>query len=167
MEAPPGSFDAITAGEAFHRFDQPIIGAKARSWLTPSGLFVVLWCDAVWEGTEPWQSLLREIMERWEPPSAAARHPRAAPPEAGIGRVLGDAGFLDKGEFEFRISHAWDADSILGNLYSTSVFSKHALGPDAAAFETDLRRGLLSTYPENNFPQTVRFFYTLAGLATE
>jgi ubiquinone/menaquinone biosynthesis C-methylase UbiE len=37
LDAPPGAFDLITIGEAFHRLDQPLVTRKALGWLKPGG----------------------------------------------------------------------------------------------------------------------------------
>lgn len=162
LAAPRADFDMITMGEAFHRFDQPLVLRRARSWLAPGGFLVTLGAGAVWEGRAPWQVLLKEVLLRWKPPGAATGHPSAPPPGIRFGRVMADAGFVDLGDFDFPVPHVWTVDSLIGYAYSTSAWSKRALGAHVAGFEDDMRRTLLSRYPQDRFPETVTFSYTLA-----
>ncbi len=151
----------ITMGEAFHRFDQPVILRNARSWLAPGGFLVALGSEGVWDGSAPWQRSLKEVMLRWKPSGTGTGHPSHPGPGIRSGRVMAEAGFVDLGDFEFRVPHVWTVDSLIGFAYSTSAWSKRALGGGATGFEEDLKRTLLSKFPQNRFPETVTFSYTL------
>jgi hypothetical protein len=47
-------------------------------------------------------------------------------------------------------------------MYSTSILSHQALGPNVEAFARDLRKRLLEVEPDGVFRETISFSYTLA-----
>ena len=75
--------------------------------------------------------------------------------------MLTGHGFEHVGTFGFPHPHVWTVDSILGNLRSTSRFSRRALGHDVERFDDDVRRALLAHDSSGRFPETLRFYYSL------
>jgi hypothetical protein len=105
-------------------------------------------------------------MRRWQQrPGTEGRLPagyeadRAARPDLDILRATG---FEIIGRRDFGVSLVWTADEIAGFVASTSVLSPEALGPDAAAFDAELRRALLRCEPDGEFRQETTFAYDLA-----
>jgi SAM-dependent methyltransferase len=43
LDAPPGAFDLVTIGNAFHRLPRDVVAAKIRRWLGPGGHLALLW----------------------------------------------------------------------------------------------------------------------------
>lgn len=76
--------------------------------------------------------------------------------------VLRAAGFAAIDDHQFRIPYVWTLAALVGNLYSTSLASPHALGDRAEAFGADLRRTLLAYDARGHYPATLSFGYTLA-----
>src|SRR5262249_49438535 len=81
LEAPPGAFDLVTMGEAFNRFDQPIVISKLIGWLKPNGMVAAMGgIPTKKEERSPWEVVFDEVCARWTPPGAAAAHPNARQP---------------------------------------------------------------------------------------
>lgn len=166
LAAPPGAFDLITIGEAFHRLDQRLIAQKALGWLRPGGCLATLGGDGVLAGQEPWQLTVAEVAHRW----MARAFPEGwadAGPGAEVGpeaqeRVLREAGFADVARRTFREPHGWTFAEVVGYLRSTSVCSNKALGDDFAAFEAELKSALLALAPSLTFAETMTWGFTLA-----
>jgi SAM-dependent methyltransferase len=142
FEAPAGSFDLVTIGEAFHRVDQPVIARKARAWLKPAGCFATLGARAVLDGEHPWLAAATEVRRRWTarvfPDGPAVARAGIEPgPEAAI-RVVENAGFTLVADRAQGVAHAWSFEGLLGFMHSTSVASKKVLGDNADAFADDL-----------------------------
>jgi SAM-dependent methyltransferase len=125
LEAESASFELIVIGEAFHRLDQPLVAAKALTWLGPGCCIATMGCHGIMSGTEPWQRTVAETVCRWteggsggDPADAKlARGPEHCE------RVLRDAGFVDVASYSFVQPHDWTIESYLGYLYSTSFCS--------------------------------------------
>ena len=165
LEAPPGSFELITIGEAFHRLDQRLIAARALEWLPPGGCLATMGCESIWRGAEEWQSLVAAIVNGWTGQSVGTPIETNAngtqPGGPPHGEFLRAAGF-DIESYEFFVPYVWTLESIVGNLYSTSIASKRVLGDRAEAFEADLRRALVAYDSTGRYRETLRFGYTLA-----
>lgn len=166
LAAPPGGFDLITIGEAFHRLDQSLIAQKAMTWLRAGGCLATLGGVGILDGHEPWQMTVADVAHRWMA--------RAFPDGWGIAltgakvgpgsqeRVLRGAGFIEVTERSFRVPRDWTFDEIVGYLQSTSVCSRKALGDDFEAFEAELRTALRDQAPSLTFHEAQSFGYTLA-----
>ena len=165
FEAPAGAFHLVTAGEAFHRLDRPRVAALAYRWLAPGGAFVTLGLENFLMGDAPWRRILAEVVRAFigEP----AR--RLGAPNAPITQEIADqeatlraAGFAPVVTREFGAAHEWRLPELLGNLRSTSILSRAALGDRHRAFETALTTALLACDPSRRYAETVRFGYTVA-----
>ena len=165
VEASPGSFELITIGEAFHRFDQRLIAERAMKWLAPGRCLTTLGCFSLMQGLEPWHDILRQVVRMWrDDGSATIPSGRSSPQSRGFDhdrKVLTAFGFEDIGTYDFPCPYVWTLESILGNLHSTSRFSRRALGPAAECFEADVRRELLAYDASGRYPETLRFGYSL------
>jgi SAM-dependent methyltransferase len=159
VEVPTGSMELVTMGEAFHRFDQPVVLRQVVAWLQSAGWVAALGGVHPWQnGWERWQRRLQEVWERWVPAGAAAAHPAARQPVLTSGQIFAGAGFEDVRGDEFSVCHVWTVESLLGYASSTSVLSRQALGEQAGAFAEDVRRTLLACDSRNAYPARVRFW---------
>jgi len=162
IEAPAGACELITIGEAFHRLDQRLIAKRALEWLSPGRCLATMGGTGVFLGDQPWQVLGAAVLDRWQianPGGGAPVESQPGPPNAAVLRA---AGFEDVEGHEFLGPHVWTLDTIVGNLYSTSVASKRTLGDRAEEFEADLRRMLLAHDARGRYGATMSFGFTLA-----
>jgi len=119
-----------------------------------------------WDGEQAWQRVFHETLERWRDVTGARdRVPEGW--EDPIRRdphreVLRRAGLDYEGKVELSVHHRWTVESLTGLVYSTSFLNRAVLGPNAGAFEDDLRRRLLACVPDGVFEQDLTFAYELA-----
>lgn len=159
IEFPSGSVDVVASGNAFHRFDRPVVVANAARWLSGDGVIVLLWSDGPVNRDEPWQLELSRVVDEWlERSGAGARIP------AGWERneytdelVLRDAGFDRQAEHTLTVRHTWTVETIVGFLHATSFASRAALRQHVDAFDADVREVLLSVDPSGTFSQAIAF----------
>jgi SAM-dependent methyltransferase len=163
--APAGAFDLITVGEAFHRLDRPRVPALAFGWLRPGGAFATLGGQSLMDGDVRWRQVLAAVVRDFV--GVPAR--RLGAPNASLAEEIADeaavlvaAGFEDVVCRDFGAPHAWTLEALLGNLRSTSVLSRAALGERHAAFEAALSAALLAHDPSGRYAETIRCGYTLA-----
>ena len=165
LEAPPGSFDLVVAADAFHRLDQPRVAAMALRWLRPGGCFAVLGSRGLLRSGLPWQRVAAEVTRRYATIDPQAGQAPAPGPDPAIERmegVLRAAGFREVASHAFSEPHDWSVEELVGNLFSTSVCSRRALGARADAFAADLRAALLAHDPGGRYSEDAPFGYTLA-----
>jgi len=166
LTAPDESFDLVAVGNAFHRLPRVGVAASVLRWLKPGGHLALLWGGDPWGSERPWQRVLRAACDRWldwagtrdRVPAGYAEDRRNRPDRV----ILEEAGLQPIGRYEFAIAHEWTPGSLIGFLYSTSVFSRAAVGAQAGEFEAGLRRDMLSCEPSGALPQTMVFACELA-----
>ena len=153
------SLDVVAAGNAFHRFDRPVVAAKAKRWLTPGGAIALLGSDGPLNGDEAWQSAIAAVVEEWlERSGAATRIPagwerRDYPDEV----VLREAGFGRFGEYSVIDTHVWTDEAIVGFLRATSFGSRAAMGEYADSFEDAIRGALLDINSDGLYRQEINY----------
>ena len=167
FKAPPSSFELITIGEAFHRLDQRLIAERALKLLSPGSCLATMGGYGILSGKEQWQHLVAEIVCKWTSREAAAAPGSTDHTDLPRGpdhsrRVLREAGFEEVESHGFMCPFVWTLESIAGYLYSTSRCSKGVLRERAEGFEADLRCRLLAYDSRGQYPETMRFGYTLA-----
>jgi hypothetical protein len=169
LGAPPGAFDLITVGEAFHRLDQGLVARKALEWLKPGGSLATLGNVGILWGSETWQIAVAEVANRWLarafPEGWGLAHPNAeAGPNPEQGALRG-AGFIDVANWTFHEPRDWKFEEIVGYLQSTSVCSRKALGGDFEAFEAELRAVLGDPPASRAFHENQQWGYTIGRKA--
>jgi SAM-dependent methyltransferase len=163
--APAGAFHLAAAGDAFHRLDRPLVAALAFGWLAPGGAVVTLGSEGLLDGDASWRRVLAEVVRDFVGEPAR----RLGAPNAPIEQEIADqedalrgAGFDPVVTRDFPSAHEWSLRELLGNLRSTSVLSRAALGERHAEFEAALTAALLAYEPSGRFAETIRFGYTVA-----
>src|SRR4051794_437475 len=132
VDFPSGSVDVVTSGNAFHRFDRPVVAANATRWLSADGAIAVLWSDGPNRRDEPWQRELSRVVEEWLARSGAGARipPGSERNEYTDEIVLRDAGFDRQVEHTMTVRHTWTVETILGFLHATSFASRAVLRED-------------------------------------
>jgi SAM-dependent methyltransferase len=163
----PDGLDLVAIGNAFQRLDRMVVaGRLAASGLAPGGCVALLWGRSPWDGSLPWQRSLRAVIERWVD-ELGARDRVPAGWEEEVARVphhevLRGAGLAYEGRFEFPVVERWDAESLIGFLFSTSFLSPTVVRDRAPELEADLGRALRPCDPAGTFEQPTTFAYDLA-----
>jgi len=174
LTAPDRAFDVIVVGNAFHRLQRDVVAARMRSWLCDCGWVALIWSDGTAAGestgSQAWQITLAELIRRWrarldaESDQGGPRVPtwysqdRRDRPDVA---VMSDAELDFVESRQFVVQHDWNADSLIGNLFSTSVLSRAALGELAGEFEAEVRQELAAESEAGVFRQEVSFAYEL------
>jgi ubiquinone/menaquinone biosynthesis C-methylase UbiE len=170
LEAPAGSFDLVTAADAFHRLDQPRIARLALRWLRPGGSVAVLGSRGLMRTGEPWQRVAAEVLRRYASLDPQAGLPPAPGGDPGVERTeaaLREAGFAGVASHSFTGPHDWTAAELVGYLFSTSVCSRRALGGSADALAAELTAALLAHDPGGRYHEEAPFGYTLGRKPTQ
>ncbi|MCX5051255.1 MULTISPECIES: hypothetical protein [unclassified Streptomyces] len=135
--------DVIAIGNAFHRLPRSRVAARAYRWLRPGGRPALVWSQSPRRGELPWQRDMADVVARWM--DRVGGHDRV-PADAGQARrlvpdreVLEGAGLEVVGTFGLPAPHTWTPRALVGNVFSTSVLSREALGRRVEDFEADLR----------------------------
>jgi SAM-dependent methyltransferase len=143
LDAPPGAFELVAIGNAFHRLRRDVVAANAFRWLQPNRWIALLWSTVPWTGETEWQRAMTSVLSGWQTElDAEARVPRGWDQtrlERPDAEVLTAAGFEVVGSSRFSTAHDWTIEALIGLVYSTSFLPRALLGDRADAFERDLR----------------------------
>jgi SAM-dependent methyltransferase len=163
VDFPAGSIDVVAAGNAFHRFDRPVVAKNAASWLRPDGAILLMWSnsftDPAWVEGGQLQAEISRVLGEWQRRSGAdARVPAGWERHEYLDEVvLREAGFPHVIEYEVRVHHTWTVETIIGFLRGTSAWSRSAMGDFHDAFEADMRKTLLDFDRSGRYEQDVSY----------
>lgn len=160
LSVPSASVDLISIGEAFHRFDQARILALAMKWLKPVGCLAVIGAFSILGGRSRWQQTIREVVGEFTGEELAERKEKVE--FSKDEDAMKSLGFIDVESYGFSVPYTWKMESVIGNLYSTSICSRKGFGNRIDDFEKQLSDKLLLENPNDEFPETVEFGYTIA-----
>jgi SAM-dependent methyltransferase len=170
LALPPGTFELVTAGNAFHRLPRQVVAGKVLDWLRPGGSFALLWGGTPWREDLDWQKAMKATFERWMDIVGSRNRVPAGWEQAQKAKpdmeVLREAGFEVLGRFSAQVALNWTAGSLAGFLYSTSFLSRAVLGSKLADFEEDLRRSLAGSAGPGPYVQQTEFACELARRPT-
>ncbi len=166
LDAPPGAFELVAIGNAFHRLRRDTVAANAFRWLQPNRCIALLWGTGPWTGEAAWQRALACVLSSWKTKlGAEARVPvgwEEAHREQPDALVLRAAGFDVVRSSRFSTAHDWSVEALIGFVYSTSFLPRVVLRDRTETFERDLRRELGSFEARNELSETIDFAYELA-----
>jgi SAM-dependent methyltransferase len=160
----PDSIDLITIGEAFHRLDQNLITNLALRWLKPGGHIAIIGCYGILSGKELWHDIVKKIAGKFTSQNFSGT---GEPKVYGEGMgpehsrlALQYKRFDECDSYSFVFPHHWTIESIIGNLYSTSLCSKKVLGDNAEEFESEIKTALKKIDKRGHFFENIRCGYT-------
>lgn len=152
----PGTFRAVTIGDAFHWMDQQATLRDLDALVAPAGgVALATNGGSVWSGDAPWHRVTREVIQRWLGPERRAGASAYRPPADRFEDALARSPFRHASSRRFSVARTWNLDRLLGLLYSTSFCSPQVLGGRREAFEADLRASLLAVDPRGIYREVV------------
>ncbi|HEY1926356.1 MAG TPA: class I SAM-dependent methyltransferase [Caulobacteraceae bacterium] len=164
FDAPSGAFALVTIGEAFHRLDRPRVARLAFEWLRPGGALVTLGFPVPKEPAA-WRHVVAEVVRDFiGDPARRLGGPNTTPlaEHADQEREIRDAGFVDVTTRSFAFSHEWTLETLLGNVRSTSILSRAALGRRHPDFEAALEKALIAFDSSGRYREDISCGYTFA-----
>lgn len=169
-DLPPtlGPCRLVTIGAAFHWMDRAVVLRRVQTVLEPGGGIALTGMGTIWGAPEPWAQAVTATVRRWlgdERRAGAGLHRASnASEHRPFPELLADAGFVGIETDEYRYTHRWELDQIIGYLYSTSYCRPNLLGDRRPDFEADLRQTLLALDPAGQFAQEIWADYTLGSM---
>jgi SAM-dependent methyltransferase len=155
----------VTFGASFHWMDRVLVARRFYELIEPGGGLVVLAPSSIWRGHELWKKVVIRTINDW-----LGDERRAGSGTFNSGPLheecLAQTPFSEVKIVTIHKAHVWNADSLVGYLYSTSFASKAVLGDAQKRFEGDLRNRLARVSPENEFPDTMEFTIISASKRT-
>jgi len=152
-----GHFRLATIGSSFHWMNQADVLDRVYALIEPGGGVVILGHPGFLQaGGDAWERVAQDVLERWRGPWRGS-HTSSKSNADGAEKVsIAQSRFVDVELGKYRWQRPVDVDTIIGELFSTSVASKAVLGEKADAFAADLRQSLLQLDPSGQFIERIR-----------
>ena len=150
-----GRFRLVTFGQSLHWMDPDRMLRTLHSMTERSGGVAILGSRSIWGGNAPWEIAVVDVIRRWLGGERRAGTGKFEIPKRTFEESMADAGYVGIESVFIPTRSVWELPFILGHLYSTSYCNRELLGDNAEAFESDLRRALLSIEPSGRFAWNV------------
>jgi ubiquinone/menaquinone biosynthesis C-methylase UbiE len=164
LDLSPESFQLITIGDAFHRFDQLRVLQTTFAMLARGGSLALVYSNPITKGETNWQIALREVLLTWN--SVAKKNAQAGNDSQFGEFTLRAFGFEKTFSREYEETIEVTAEEIIGYLYSMSLYSKNVIGKNYRDFENRVTETLLKVNGENRFAFPFRCGYYVGKKGT-
>lgn len=140
-----GPVRLTTMGRAFHWMDQERTLRRLRGMTDPGGGVAIVGDDEwLTKGREDWQAEVYAVAETYLTDLPERVDPGEVEYDEPWDETLRDFGFVDVEIRSFDVEREWDADGIVGYVFSLSFCSPATFGDERASFERELRERLAS-----------------------
>jgi SAM-dependent methyltransferase len=147
-----GTFRVVTCGSSFHWMDRDLVLRLVAELLEPeSGIALVGGITSWLDGPEDWHSTVTRVIRSYIGESRRSMNAER------FEQTLPRNGWSVDLERDYPTALEWDADTIVGHLWSTSFANRALFGDRVEEFEAELRAELLRQYPNNVFRETAGF----------
>jgi SAM-dependent methyltransferase len=140
---PPGwSASLVTICRAFHWMDQPLVLARLAEYVPPTGAVVVFGDRSFWEANSDWKKAIRSIIQSFLGEQRRAGSGVFSHHDRPYSEIMKESPFHNVDEITIPIWRTWNAESILGYLYSTTFASRSLFGERINEFENAIRNAV-------------------------
>jgi len=143
----PNSIKLITIGDAFHRMDQLKILQDSHKMLEKGGYLALIYSGTIDNGESEWQKELRKVISPWKKVNIQSNNNLKQPWDL----FLQETDYINVTFREFEEVISVNLETIIGYLYSMSVYTKNIIGEKYQLFENEIREKLLKIEPKDNF----------------
>ena len=140
-----GPYRVATACRSFNWMDQNPLLDKLHATLTCGGGVALIGDGSFWTGDDPWQALLRSIIQRFLGEDRRAGKKKYSAPTEPYTTMLTKAGYSCVEYEDIPVIRTWTTDTILGYLYSTSFSARELYGDRLVEFEATMPSELLAS----------------------
>jgi ubiquinone/menaquinone biosynthesis C-methylase UbiE len=140
-------FKLITIGDAFHRMDQIKILQNSHRMLKKGGHLALIYSGTIDNGNTEWQKELKKVISPWKKVNIQSNDNFKQPWDL----FLKETNYINVTFREFEEIIFVNLETIIGYLYSMSVYTKNIIGDKYQLFENEIREKLMEIEPKNNF----------------
>ncbi|HKO44903.1 MAG TPA: class I SAM-dependent methyltransferase [Pyrinomonadaceae bacterium] len=157
--SPPAGWVAslVTICRAFHWMDQVKVLERLAEFVPWSGVVAVFGDRSFWEANSPWKQSVRELIQDFLGEQRRAGKGIFSHHDRPYSEILKESPFSKVNEYTVPIKRTWNAESILGYLYSTSFAARSLFGERVEEFEHALKERLAGLSRDDKFDEDNEF----------
>jgi SAM-dependent methyltransferase len=148
--------DLVTICRAFHWMDQPYILNKLATYVD-DGVVAIFGDHSFWECDTAWMQAVRRVVQDFLGEKRRAGSGTFNHHNRPYSDLLKESPFCHVEEFNIPVQRIWNADSIIGYLFSTSFASQSLFGERLNEFKDAIKNELTRYSPDNTFVEDNEF----------
>jgi trans-aconitate methyltransferase len=151
----PWLADLVTICRAFHWLDQAGVLARLDTQVAPDGAVAIFGDNSFWVATSPWKTAVRSVIQDFLGEQRRAGGGTFNHHDRPYSEIMQESPFNQVEEITVPVQRNWNADGILGYLYSTSFAAPQLFAARLDEFDKTVRARLadfsdVDTFVEDN-----------------
>lgn len=158
-----GIFKLATICRAFNWMDQEQVLNDLDALINEDGGVAVFGDKSLWTGDEEWQRVVKEIIQKYLGKERRAGKGKFKASNEPWDDIIARSVFRFIKIHDVPIVRNWDAESIIGYLFSNSFAAPHLFGDQLDNFKEEVKSTLLSINPKGAFQENAVWAITLGS----
>ncbi|MGW6482719.1 class I SAM-dependent methyltransferase [Streptomyces sp. NPDC055059] len=160
---PPSDWQAelVTICRAFHWLDQASVLNLLDRQVAPDGVVAIFGDNSFWAAGSDWKEAVRDVVKSFLGEERRAGSGTFQHHNRPYSEIMEESPFNEVEEVRVPVERTWNADSILGYLYSTSFAAPHLFGDRLKEFEVAVKGRLADFSDDDTFPEDNEFLIRL------
>jgi trans-aconitate methyltransferase len=160
---PPAGWQAelVTICRAFHWLDQAAVLELLDRQVNADGMVAIFGDNSFWVAGSPWKEAVRDVIKSFLGEERRAGSGTFQHHNRPYSEIMEESPFNEVTEISVPVHRVWDAQSILGYLYSTSFAAPQLFGDRLEEFEAAVIERLADFSPDDTFPEDNEFLIRL------
>ncbi|MFD0059629.1 methyltransferase domain-containing protein [Streptomyces sp. NPDC056690] len=160
---PPSDWQAelVTVCRAFHWLDQATVLNLLDRQVAPDGVVAIFGDNSFWAAGSDWKEAVRDVVKSFLGEERRAGAGTFQHHNRPYSEIMEESPFNQVEEVRVPVERTWNADSILGYLYSTSFAAPHLFGDRLKEFEAAVKGRLADFSDDDTFLEDNEFLIRL------
>ncbi|MEV3857671.1 class I SAM-dependent methyltransferase [Streptomyces sp. NPDC050095] len=160
---PPAGWQAelVTICRAFHWLDQATVLNLLDSQVAPDGVVAIFGDNSFWAAGSDWKEAVRDVVKSFLGEQRRAGSGTFQHHNRPYSEIMEESPFNEVEEVRVPVERTWNAESILGYLYSTSFAAPHLFGDRLKEFEAAVKVRLTDFSDNDTFAEENEFLIRL------
>lgn len=164
---PPTGWQAelVTICRAFHWLDQAAVLNLLEKQVAPDGVVAIFGDNSFWAAGSDWKEAVRDVVKSFLGEQRRAGSGTFQHHNRPYREIMEESPFDQVEEVRVPVTRSWNAESILGYLYSTSFAAPHLFGDRLEEFEAAVKDRLTDFADDDTFAEENEFLIRLGRRA--
>lgn len=158
-----GTFKVATCSRAFHRMSEDQILKDLDELIEKDGGVAIFSDRVLWSGNEKWQQAVKRVIQKYLKGKSQAGKEKPIEPDKLWENILARSAFKFIKTHDLPVVRNWDAESIIGYVFSTSAAAPYLFGNQLDRFKEETKNILLSINQKGVFQENTVWHMVLGS----